>query len=193
MQHPSGGEFHCKSKFWVFLHNLFSLHIAGSLCGPYDANPVFWLAIRADKMYPSHPLGIACFDPVQGKNCMERTYKLCNIWKMSAIKMQRAKEHSQNKENTSVCREFICYKHSWLSYLALEINKALLILKNAKKFCYIINPLLTKLVRSRLLDSSLLLLFLFLCAPTLSQSIRMQKTELGQYLAILSSRLVNNA
>ena len=160
-------------------------HMTRTLCSD-------WLSARAKCTHLTRSGSLALI-LYKEKICMERTYKLCNIWKMSAIKMKRAEEHSQNKENTSVCREFICCKHSWLSYLALEINKALLILKNAKKFCYIINPLLTKLVRSRLLDSSLLLLFLFLWAPTLSQSIRMQKTELGQYLAILSSRLVNNA
>ena len=66
------------------------------------------------------------------------------------------------KTQASVVSLFAANTVGFLTDLALEINKALLILKNAKKFCYIINPLLTKLVRSRLLDSSLLLLFLFL-------------------------------
>ena len=52
---------------------------------------------------------------------------------------------------------------------------------------HIINPLLTKFARSRWLDIGLVL---FLRVS--SQSINMQKKELGQYPAILTSRLVNN-
>ena len=41
-------------------------YIASSARGPYDANPVFWLATRAGKTSPSFALRIARFDPVQG-------------------------------------------------------------------------------------------------------------------------------
>ena len=49
--------------------------------------------------------------------------------------------------------------------------------------CHIINILLTKLVRSRWLDIGLVLFFRFY---------KNAKRELGQYPAILTSRLVNN-
>ena len=41
-------------------------YIASSARGPYDANPVFWLATRAGKTSPSFALRIVRFDPVQG-------------------------------------------------------------------------------------------------------------------------------
>ena len=55
----------------------------------------------------------------------------------------------------------------------------------------IINHLLTKLVRSRWLDIGLVLFFASLWTSTPSWSINTQKNELGQYLAILTSYLVN--
>ena len=63
-----------------------------------------------------------------------------------------------------------------------------------KKFpeSHMINPLLTKLVRSRWLDIGLVLFFASLWTLTSSRSINMQKKELSQYPAILTSRLINN-
>ena len=57
---------------------------------------------------------------------------------------------------------------------------------------HIINPLLTKPVRSRWLDIGLILFFACLWTSTLSRSINTQKKELGQYPAILTTHLVNN-
>ena len=61
---------------------------------------------------------------------------------------------------------------------------------------HIKNPLLTKLVQSRWLDIGLvrsLVHFLRVYGTsTSSRSINTQKKEVGQYLAILTSRLVNN-
>ena len=56
-------------------------------------------------------------------------------------------------------------------------------------FSHIINPLLTKLVRSRWLDIGLIL-FLRVYGPR--RRLDHAKKELGQYPAILTSRLVNN-
>ena len=58
----------------------------------------------------------------------------------------------------------------------------------------IINPLLTKFVRSRWLDIGLVLFFFFasLWTETKSRSINSQKKDFGQYPAILTSHLVNN-
>ena len=56
---------------------------------------------------------------------------------------------------------------------------------------HIINPLLTKFVRSRWLDIGLVLFFASLWTSTLSQSINTQIKELAQYPAILASHLVN--
>ena len=56
---------------------------------------------------------------------------------------------------------------------------------------HIINPLLTKFVRSRWLDIGLGF-FASLWTSTSSRSINTQKKELGQYPAILTPHLVNN-
>ena len=90
-------------------------HMTRTLCSN-------WLSARAKCTHLTRSGSLALI-LYKEKICMERTYKLCNIWKMSAIKMKRAEEHSQNKENTSVCREFICCKHSWLSYWSGSWNK----------------------------------------------------------------------
>ena len=55
----------------------------------------------------------------------------------------------------------------------------------------IINPLLTKLIRSRWLDIALVL-FLRVYGPRLRLGLYTLKKELGQYPAILASRFVNN-
>ena len=60
--------------------------------------------------------------------------------------------------------------------------------------CYIMNPLLTKLVRPRWLDG----FFPFFYTSTSSRSIKTQKKKkkkkkLRQYLSILTSRFINNA
>ena len=59
---------------------------------------------------------------------------------------------------------------------------------------HILNPLLTKLVRSRWLDIGLVRrsVFASLWTSTPSRFINSKKKELGQYPAILTSRLVNN-
>ena len=62
-----------------------------------------------------------------------------------------------------------------------------------KKFpeSHVINPLLTKLVRSRWLDIGLVL-FLRVYGPPLRLGPLTCKKELGQYPAILTSHLINN-
>ena len=52
----------------------------------------------------------------------------------------------------------LCYKHSWLTFPALEIDKIFLIFIK-RYFCCTIIPLLTILVRSSWLDMSLVLFF----------------------------------
>ena len=56
---------------------------------------------------------------------------------------------------------------------------------------HIINPLLTKLVRSRWLDIGLVLFCVFMDLDSVSVH-KHAKKELGQYPAILTSHLVNN-
>ena len=58
-------------------------------------------------------------------------------------------------------------------------------------FSHIINPLLTKLARSKWLDIGLVL-FLRVYGPHLISVHKHAKKELGQYPAILTSRLINN-
>ena len=77
------------------------------------------------------------------------------------------------------------------SHLARSGLPALSRKKNFLK-SLIINPLLTKLVRSRWLDIGLVLFFACLWTSTPSRFINTQKQELGQYPAILTSHLVNS-
>ena len=125
-------------------------------------------------------MGDARFDPAHELKCVERTYKVRNFWTISAMKSQKAAGHSQNKENEGL----LCYKHKWLSFPALEINKSFLILIKAKYFYCMINPLLTKLVPSRWQDISLVYVFFRFYGPRL----RRAKKELGQHPATLTSR-----
>ena len=76
------------------------------------------------------------------------------------------------------------------SYLARSGQPAA---SRKKKFpeSHVINPLLTKLVRSRWLDIGLVL-FLRVYGPPLRFGPLTSKKELGQYPAILTSHLVNN-
>ena len=53
------------------------------------------------------------------------------------------------------------YKNSQLSFPSLQINKYFLISSKAESFCYMINPLLDKLLRSRWLDIGLDLFWRF--------------------------------
>ena len=65
--------------------------------------------------------------------------------------------------------------------------------RKSSLFGHIISPLLTKPVRSWWLDIDLVLFSRFYC-PLLSQADNQNaKKELGQYPAILTSRLANNA
>ena len=80
--------------------------------------------------------------------------------------------------------------------MGLSCPSAFLHLSPTRKsplFGYIKNPLLTKLVWSRCMGGYLPRPFSFLLASTLSWSIKNAKKELAQYLAILTSCLVNNA
>ena len=76
------------------------------------------------------------------------------------------------------------------SYLA---HSGLPAMSHKKNFCesHIINPLLTKLVRSRWLDIGLVLFF---CEFMYLNSVSVHKhaKKIGQYPAILTSHLVNN-
>ena len=77
------------------------------------------------------------------------------------------------------------------SHLAHSGLPALSRKKNFPK-SHIINPLLTKLVRSRWLDIGLVLFFcVFMDLDSVSVH-KHAKKELGQYPAILTSHLVNN-
>ena len=80
---------------------------------------------------------------------------------MSVMKSQKAAENSQNKEKETTIVGSLCYKHSW-PFSNLEIIKSFLILIEAKSLCYTIHPLLTKFVRSRWLDISLVLSLRFM-------------------------------
>ena len=80
---------------------------------------------------------------------------------MSVMKSQKAAENSQKKEKQTTIVGSLCYKHSW-PFSNLEIIKSFLILMEAKSLCYTIHPLLTKFVRSRWLDISLVLSLRFM-------------------------------
>ena len=69
----------------------------------------------------------------------------------------------------------LCYKHNWISFLALEkkIHSWFLLKRNL--LCFIIHPLLIKVVRSRWLDISLVIICPFLRTSTSYRSIKMLK------------------
>ena len=87
---------------------------------------------------------------------------------------------------SSVSCDWLPERARW-SYLARSGLPALFRKKNFPE-SHVINPLLTKLVRSRWLDIGVVL-FLRVYRP---RSITTQKKELGQYPVILTSPLVNN-
>ena len=68
-------------------------------------------------------------------------------------------EDSQNKENINDSGGFIVLLKQFAFFPSLGINKSFWILNKEKSFCYVINPSLTKLFPSRLLDISLDLFF----------------------------------
>ena len=98
--------------------------------------------------------------------------------------VSKAVKDSQNEENICDARGFFVLKHIWLSFPFLVINKSFLVLNEAKYFCFMINYLLTKLVRSRWLDISLVLFSRSLQTSTTSRSIKTRKP--GLYPAILT-------
>ena len=67
----------------------------------------------------------------------------------------------------------LCYKYSWISFSALEkkIHSWFLLKRNL--LCFIIHPLLIKVVRSRWLDISLVIICPFLRTSTSYRSIKM--------------------
>ena len=86
----------------------------------------------------------------------------------------------------------------WLAPLAGKMRRILcsdwisgFVPAKAKFFGVIFWP--CKLVRSRWLDIGFVFFFAFSSTSTSSRSIKTQIKELGQYPAILTSRLVNNA
>ena len=92
--------------------------------------------------------------------------------------------------NLNDSRRFIWYKHRGLPFQSFEQNECWFLIK-WRSYCCIINPLLTKLVRSRWLDIRLIL---FPCYwPRLSLDHESARKELDQYLALVTSRLFNNA
>ena len=89
--------------------------------------------------------------------------------------VSKAVKDSQNEENINDARGFFVLKHIWLSFPFLVINKSFLVLNEAKYFCFMINYLLIKLVRSRWLDISLVLFSRSLQTSTTSRSIKTRK------------------
>ena len=89
--------------------------------------------------------------------------------------VSKAVKDSQNEENINDARGFFVLKHIWLFFPFLVINKSFLVLNEAKYFCFMINYLLTKLVRSRWLDISIVLFSRSLQTSTTSRSIKTRK------------------
>ena len=90
-----------------------------------------------------------------------------------------ARRQSKKSKTLTILVGLLRFKHSWAFE---EIS-----------FCYVINPLLTKFVRWRPQNIRLVFFFTFLLAATSIRSIKIaEKRELGQYPAILTSRIVVN-
>jgi len=85
----------------------------------------------------------------------------------------------------------------WLATRAgkMELSCPLGIQASSRKengaLSHILNPLLTEIVRSRWLDIGLVLFYVFMDRDEVEVH-KHAKKELGQYPAILTSRLVNN-
>ena len=123
-----------------------------------------WLATRAAKMDPSWQNGVA-----------ERTYKVHYSRTMSVMKTPKTADESQKKKKRKHER------HSWF-WIKLNLLAACMI-----------SPLLTRLVQSRWLDISVVLFCIFIDLDFVSVLKNSKRRELGQYPAVLTSRLVNNA
>ena len=94
--------------------------------------PYLWVIWRESCVgidYLSFPLGISRLDPRQEKHCAKATYK-SRWWRW-----KKGTEDCQNKDIMNDSRGLLCYKHSWLSFRATEINKSFLILNKAISFC----------------------------------------------------------
>ena len=122
-----------------------------------------WLAIRAAKMGPSWQNGVA-----------ERTYKVHYSRTMSVMKTPKTADESQKKKRKHE-------RHSWF-WKKLNLLAACMI-----------SPLLTRLVQSRWLDISVVLFCIFIDLDFVSVLKNSKRREFGQYPAVLTSRLVNNA
>ena len=59
-------------------------------------NRMFLFATEASKLGQSCLLGIACFNQVQKKTCMEWTHKVV-LWTMLLMDLQKVAEDSTNK------------------------------------------------------------------------------------------------
>ena len=124
-----------------------------------------WLATRAAKMDPSWQNGVA-----------ERTYKVHYSRTMSVMKTPKTADESQKKKKKRKHE-----RHSWF-WIKLNLLAACMI-----------SPLLTRLVQSRWLDISVVLFCIFIDLNFVSVLKNLKRRELGQYPAVLTSRLVNNA
>ena len=113
-----------------------------------------WLPKRARWTHLVHPRLPALTPPKKKRNYLERDF-----WTMSATESQKAAEDIQNKENINDSRGFIGSQKQMV-FFSISRNKQVSILIKRQSycyrqsFCYIINPSLTKLVRSRWLNIS---------------------------------------
>lgn len=98
-------------------HSDLVYHIAGSACGQYEGKLVVWLVTRVGKMDPPCPLGINHFNHAQYKNCFR-----CR-------RIKRQKKVKTTKTYTTHKGYVSCYKHSCLSFPALEICNSWFLIK----------------------------------------------------------------
>ena len=69
----------------------------------------------------SRPLGIGRVDRAKEKNCVEQAYQVCDSWTMSALKLQKAADDRQTKENiTTLVGTILYYTRSWLVFSRLS-------------------------------------------------------------------------
>ena len=87
---------------------------------------------------------------------MKKTDKFRTFWAISAKESHYAKGDSKNKENISESIGFIVLQTQLASIRgSLEINKSFLIPIIVRPSCFLINPFLTMLSRSRWLEIGL--------------------------------------
>lgn len=120
---------------FVILFIYVKLHKKSCYCLSLHSRQHPWAISTESCVLIDYPSGIARRDSAQGKYCMERTSEVRNFF-LAAIESQNSEK--QRKHQT-IHIGLLCYKHSSISFRALEINKLFLVLFVSKSFLVLLN------------------------------------------------------